>query len=515
MGETEKKAKQIAKNTIYLYARMFFALIIGLFTSRIVLKTLGFADFGIYNVVSSVIILFNFLQHALRNATSRYITYELGTNDTKRLKQIYSMAINSHVLLALIIFVVLEIGGSWFVNEKLNISSDRLFAANWAFQFSLLNFCFSIIRTPWESNVVAHEKFNFFAIVSILHIVLNLVGVCLLIYSPIDKLITYAFYLTANTCIVFAIYIIYCGKKFKDCRYHYIWDKKIFKDFYSYSGWSMTVNIACGFSAQSISIFFNLFLGVVANAALGITHQVVGQLNAFVSSFTQAFNPQIIKSYAANQKSYFFRLLFSSSKISYILMLFISLPVCLNVDYILRIWLGEYPPMAPSLIIITVVYYLIEAIQSPFVHAVHATGQLKVHQSVVSIIRIAAIPGMYFALKFGASGAFAMGIWVASNFISGVFRTIYMKKLIDLPLHRYLKEVLLKLFIITVISLPIPIALTGVIKNQFTAFLVSSIVAVSFVIGFGLFIALDNQERNFVYGLPVVRKITKCLNLVR
>lgn len=514
MSESEKKAKQIAKNTVYLYVRMFFALIVGLFTSRIVLKTLGFADFGIYNVVGSVIVLLNFLQHALRNATSRYITYELGTNNIKQLNRIYSMAINCHVLLAIIIFAILEIGGTWFVNEKLNISPDRLFAANWAFQFSLLNFCLSVIRTPWESNVVAHEKFNFFAIVSILHIVLNLVGVCLLIYSPIDKLITYAFYLTANTLLVFIIFIIYCGKKFQDCKYHYLWDKTIFKDFYSYSGWSMTVNVACGFSTQSISIFFNLFLGVVANAALGISHQVVGQLNAFVASFTQAFNPQIIKSYAANQKQYFFRLLFSSSKISYILMLFISLPVCVNINYILGIWLGEYPSLAASFIIITVVYYLIEAVQSPFVHAVHATGQLKVHQSVVSVIRIATIPCMYLALKFGASGALTMGIWVASNFISGVFRTIYMKRLVELPLHRYLKEVMLKLFIVTVLSLPIPIVLAEVIENQFVAFLVSSLVSVCFVLGLGLFIALDNQERKFVYSMPVVRKITKRLNLI-
>ncbi len=514
MSESEKKAKQIAKNTVYLYIRMFLALVVGLFTSRIVLKTLGFADFGIYNVVGSIVVLFSFLKHALRNATSRYITYELGTNNKKRLQQIYSMAIICHVLLSIIIFLIMEIGGIWYVNEKLNVSPDRLFAANWAFQFSLLNFCISVIITPWESSVIAHEKFNFYALISILHILLNLVGVCLLIYSPIDKLITYAFYLTANTFLIFIMYIIYCRKKFKDCTYHYTWDNKIFKDFYSYSGWSMTVNLACGFSTQSISIFFNLFLGVVANAALGVCHQVVAQLNAFVSSFTQAFNPQIIKSFAANQKQFFFRLLFSTSKISFLLMLFISLPVCLNIEFLLKIWLGEYPPMAPPLIIVTVVYYLIEAIQTPFVHAVHATGNLKTHQAVVSIIRLAAIPLMYFALKFGATGTFTMGIWVASNFISSVFRTIYMKKLIDLPLNRYLKEVLLKLFYVTVLSLPIPIMLNEVIRNQFAAFLVSSIVVVCLVSGLGLFIALDNQERKFVYGLPLIRKITKYYNLI-
>ena len=195
-------------------------------------------------------------------------------------------------------------------------------------------------------------------------------------------------------------------------------------------------------------------------------------------------------------------------------MLFVSLPVYLNIEFLLKIWLGDYPKMAPSLISITIIYYLIEAIQSPFVHAVHATGKLKVHQSVVSIIRIAAVPGMYIALKLGASGAFTMGIWVFSNFIAGVFRTMYMKKLIELPLRRYLKEVMLKLLILTILVLPIPILLTKVITNQVFYFFISTIVAVSLVLGLGLFVALDKQERKFVYGFPVIRKVTKRLNLI-
>lgn len=488
---------------------MALTLIVGLFTSRIVLRTLGFEDYGIYNVVSSVIVFFSFLQHALRNATSRYITYSIGEGNTIKLSNIYSMAINSHIILAAILFLFIELGGVWFLNHRLEIPQDRLHAANWAFQLCLINFCVSIIKTPWESNIVAHEKFNFYALVSVVNVTLNLVAVCILIYSPVDKLITYSFLLSLNTVLVFLAYVLYCKNKFPDCKYIASWDFKLLKEFSSYSGWSLLVNLACGISSQSISIFFNIFVGVLANAALGVANQVVSHLNSFVTSFTQAFNPQIIKSYASGHDEYFQKLIFTTSKFSYILMLLVCLPACINIKYILSIWLGEYPPLAPSFICATIAYYMIEAIQTPFVHAVHATGNLKVHQVVVSIIRILAVPITYYALRAGYAPVYAIVIWTFSNFTAGIFRTIYMKSLIGLQLGDYCKNVLLRLLLLTLLSFPLPFLLARMITVPVLSLLASSMTSVVIVLLFSLLLAFDHREREFIFSLPIVKRIIK------
>lgn len=488
-------------------------MIVSLFTSRIVLKTLGFVDFGIYNVVNSVVVFFSFMQYALRNATSRYITYEIGSGNTERLQKVYSMAINSHFLLAVLFFVGLEIGGVWFLNNKLNISAERLESANWAFQFSLVNFCISIIRTPWESNIVAHEKFNFYAITSILQVALNLIAVYVLVYSPIDKLVTYAFFLSFNVGVIFLSYVIFCKKNFREIKYLKVWDRKILKEFTSYSGWSLIVNMACGFSQQSISIFFNMFLGAIANAALGVCNQVVSQLNAFVGNFTQAFNPQIIKSYATKDYEYFFKLIFASSKISYILMLFIGIPVCANVDTILSVWLGDYPPMTPALICVTLTYYLIEALQAPLVQAVHANGNIKTHQIWVASFNLIAVPVMYLVLYMGMPGEVVVGVWTLANIAAAIFRTIYLKKLIDFPTLLYTKEVIIKIILFTVISLPIPVLFGICISNKLVAFFSSCFVSVAITSLAGLFIALNKSERTLLYRIPIFAKIASKLHL--
>lgn len=515
----DDRSKRIAKNAGYLYLRMFLTMIVSLFTSRIVLNTLGFDDFGIYNVVGSVVVFFSFLKHALKNATSRYITYELGSGNNERLHVIYSMAINSHIILALFLFIVLEIGGVWFLNNKLNIPEGRMYAANWCFQFSLLNFCISIIQTPLESNIVAHERFNFYAITSIVHVVLNLVSVYILVYSPIDKLITYAFFLMFNVLSIFICYVVYCRRQFKDVRYRKTWDFSILKDFSKYSGWSLLVNMACGFSHQSISILFNQFLGTIANAALGVCTQVISQLNSFVSNFTHAFNPQIIKSYAAGDKSYFFKLVFSSSKISYILMLFIAIPLCSNIEIVLTVWLKEFPPMTPTLIFVTVIYYLIEALQAPLVQAVHANGNIKVHQIWVASFNLISIPLMYLVLYLGWRGEFVIVMWTAANLASAIFRTIYLGKLVDFPVKNYLRDVILKVGLFTVLCVPIPFIFARVVTNPWISFFGSCIISVILTIVVGLFVALDCSERQLLYRVPIISKaidkvlsFTKCCN---
>lgn len=506
---SDQNSQRVAKNTLYLFLRMILVMGVSLFTSRVVLKTLGFEDFGIYNVVGSVVVFFSFLQAALRNATYRYLAFELGTGDRKKLTIVYSMAINSHLLLALFLFLLLEIGGIWFLNYKLNIPESRLNAANWAYHFSLLTFCLGIIRTPFESNIIAHEKMDFYAIISIFEVVAKLLIVYLLIIIPFDKLIMYAILMTAVYLLLSMGYYIYCKIKFRDCVYERIWETSILKQFCSYSGWSLLVNGACIVRTQSINIFFNLFLGVIANAALGIANQVVAALNSFVASFTQAFNPQIIKSYAANDSTYFYRLLFSTSKLSYYLLFIITLPFVLNVNFVLGLWLGDYPEMAPIFIETIILYYLIDAMQMPLVTAVHATGKLKTHQILISIIVFAMIPIAYLLLYFGLSGSLVLALNAICNLVCAIARTIYMKRLIQLDVKKYVKTVVLPIGMVSLFSVPIPIYLSFSYEDGWLKFIVLSIVSLLLSILIVYYMGLDSEEKLMLKKMPVISKFVK------
>lgn len=501
--------ERIAKNTVFLYIRMIIVMCVSLFTSRIILKILGFEDFGIYNVVGSVVVFFSFLQAALRNATSRYLTYDIGLGYPDNISRTFSMAVNSHIILALIIWVLLELGGVWFINNKLVIEPERVSAANWAYQFSLLTFCVSVIKTPFESSIIAHEKMDFYAITSIIEVLLKLAIVYLLIVSPVDKLIAYSFLVFCVALVLLLWFILYCRRQFADTRYIKYWDSETLIKFVQYSGWSILVNGACVVRSQSINIFFNLFMGVVANAAMGIANQVISALNMFVQNFTQAFRPQIIKSYAAQDYDYFNRLVFLTSKISYLLLLFISIPIISNIDFILRIWLGEYPEMTPVFIQAIVLYYLVDALQEPLLVAVHATGNIKYHQIYISSIIFLVVPISYIMLKSGCSGESVLILNALSNVVCAIVRTMYMKKLIGLNIYLYVSKVILPLSVITLLSVPLPIILSNVLVASWKTFIIISLISVVITAGTSIIFGLDKSERQYVMKFTIVKKILR------
>ncbi|MBO4670286.1 MAG: oligosaccharide flippase family protein [Bacteroidales bacterium] len=503
---------RVARNTGYLFLRMILVLVVGLYTSRVVLRALGFTDFGIYNVVGSVVVFFGFLRLALTNATYRYIVYALGEGDSDKLGKTYSMAINCHVVLAAALLIILEAIGIPVVRHGLNIPPERIQAAMWAYQFSILTFAFSILQTPFNSNVIAHEKMDFYALVSIVEVLLKL-GLAFIVASTgFDRLIMYAMLLTVSAVVVFLFYVIYCKIKFRDCRFEFFWNGKLVKEFASYSGWSLLVNAADVSITQLISIFFNLFLGVIANAALGIANQVIGQLNSFMGTFTQAFDPQIIKSYASGRRDYFMSLIYSTSKITFLLMLFICLPLVANIDFVLRIWLGEYPPDAPVFIKAIIVYVLIDSFQSPLWQAVHATGRLKVHQILMFCVKILAIPAMYLALKLGADGATTLLIWASVNLLSAIVRTVYMKTLIGLDLMKYLKDVVFIIVLVAAVAVPAVLWLSNYMGSNLKSFLISSTAAVIVVGGLSYFVALNRKEREVLKSMPVVGRVLNALS---
>lgn len=503
----DNRSGKIAKNTLFLYIRMVLVLLINLYTSRVLLQVLGIEDFGIFNLVGGVVVFLSFFQSALSNATYRFLAFELGLKNYDKLNRVYSMAVNCHLLLALILWIIMEIGGVWFINTHLNIPETRVFAANWLYQFSLLSFAFSIIRTPYNSNIIAHEKMNFYALISIVESVLKLAVLYMLLISPFDRLIVYGFLLSLVAFIVLLIYASYCAIKLKEVKYKKCWDQTLFKQLVSYSGWSLFVNSADMLTTQSISIFFNWFIGIIANAAIGIMNQVNAGLSMFVSNFSQAFNPQLIKSYAAKEYDYFMRLIISTSKISYILYIIVAVPIATNIHFVLGIWLGDYPPLSADFILATLVYYMVDSMQSPLFNAIHATGKIKVHHLLVGILKLLAIPGMYVVLRLGYGGVEALVVWSISNILVGCARTIYMHYLIHLDLRVYVYRVVMPLLAITAVVGLIEYWIVLKLGESFLSLLLNGVSGLLLTFVLAYVFLFDSKERALLMKMPILNKI--------
>ena len=468
--------KRIAKNTSFMFLRMLLVLVVGLYTSRVILRTLGVEDFGIYNVVGSVVVLFTFLQQALTNATSRYITYAIGENDKINTNTTFIMAVNAHFLLAVVVVLLSETVGLYFLYSYLVIPTDRLFAANVVYQFSILAFCFGLIRTPYNSDIIAQEKMGFFAYTSIVEVVLKLLIVYLLVIIYEDKLILYSLFLCCVNFIMLLWYIYFCRKNFVESKYRLYWDRLKLISMMKYSGWSVVVNGADVCVNQSIVYFFNIFLGVVANAALGIATQVNTYLTQFLNSFTQSYNPQIIKSYASREWDYFNKLIFSTSKISYYFLFLMSIPLILNIDYVLGLWLGEVPDQTSTFVIYMLIFSLIDAYSAPLWTAVYANGNIRNHQLIMGSIKILNIPLAYIILHYGLPAYLALFSKALLNFVCSVVRPIYVRHLFKLSLKRYFKEVISPVYLVSVLAIPIPFLLLDLINNGMVKLIITSLV---------------------------------------
>jgi len=500
------KTGRVAKNTFFLFLRMLLVLGVGLYTSRIVLDILGVEDFGIYNVVGAIVVLFSFLQNALTNATYRFITFDLGTGNIENLRKTFSMALNIHIILAIGLLFLCETIGLYILNTNLNIAEDRMFAANIAYQFSVLCFCTNIIKTPYNSSIIAHEKMSFFAWTSIIEALGKLLVVFLLPIIAIDKLVLYAFLILAITIILLLCYYLYCRKNFNECRYQKYWDKDIFRKMLKYSCWSMLVNGADVCVNQSAVFFFNIFFGVVSNAALGLANQVNAHLNNFLNSFTQAYNPQIIKSYASKDFDYFYKLLFSTSKISFYLLFLITIPLLINIDFILGLWLKEVPKDTSVFVIVIAIYSLIDAYSAPLWIGVHATGNLKGHQILMSAIKILNIPIAYILLRLGYAAWTVLALKAFLNFICSIARPCYVKKLYGLPLKDYFTKMFLPVSIVTICTIPIPLIISPNWTNGWEKFCITS--ALFELIAFLTiwFIGMNIKERNLLKKIIASRR---------
>ena len=401
MPNNSATTKRIAKNTLMLYFRMFITTIVGLYTSRVVLNTLGVTDFGIYNVVGSIITMATFLNSAMVAASQRFLSFELGRGDSDRLKRVFCTSVNIHASICLFAFVLAETVGLWFVNTKLVIPEDRMVAANWVYQASILTFIINVMSVPYNSAIVAHEKMSAFAYISILDVTLKLLIVYLLVIIPFDKLIIYSILMVCVVVLIRLCYTVYCKCHFQECTYKLMMDWPLFKEMFSFAGWSVIGNLGFTFKDQLSNVILNLFFGTTVNAARGIGMQVTNHVKTFANSFTMALNPQITKQYAVGNLEASRKLVYAGSRYTFYLLTIISIPVIINIDYILKLWLGIVPEYTNLFVIFSIIIALIYALSECVTKAIQATGRIKWFQIGISIIMLAELPIAWLLMELG------------------------------------------------------------------------------------------------------------------
>ena len=430
-------------------------MLISLYTSRAVLDALGETDFGIYNLVGGIVILFSFMNSAMSAATQRYLNYELGRGDIKQVGRVFSMSITTHICIALLVLLLGETVGLWFVMTQLNIPTDRYEAAIWVYHLPLLGCCVNILRIPYNACIIAYERMSLYAYISIVEAILRLVIVFILVFSKIDVLVFYAILMFFVIALINGVYLLYCHRHFETSHYHFFWDKPLFEQLMSFSGWSMLGSIATTGVGQGMSILLNIFYGVALNAALGISHQVHTAVASFVSSFQTAFSPQIVKTYAANQKKEFYSLTCRSSRLSYCLVFLMAPILIVGMSYFLHIWLTIVPDYTGAFAITSIVLCMIDALSGPLWMAVQATGNIRNYQLLMSVIIMSTLPIMYIMLILGISPIWVVGIRVVIHFILHLARILYLKKVLGFPSPFYMKDVMGRILFMTLLSCPL------------------------------------------------------------
>lgn len=489
---------RIVKNTTLLYIRMLIILIISLYTSRVVLSVLGADDFGIYNVVGGVVVLFSFLTNAMTSSTQRFLNYNLGLNDENKVIKVFNTAIITHFTIFVLVFILAETIGLWFVKTQLNIPPDRTTAMLWVYQMSVLSTLINIMVIPYRASIIAAEKMSVFAYVSILEALLKLIIVLILPYVTTDKLISYVVLLSFVSILNFVIYEEVCRRKLSFTRFHLQWDKAQYKEQISFSGWYLFGGLAMVGSKQGTNILINIFFNVAINASVGIANQVRNAVYGFITSFQTAFNPPIVKLYAAGEVEELLKLIYRSSKFSYFLLFTLSFPIILFCKEVLSIWLVDVPEYAVIFTQLVMIESFTEALSSPLWIAIGATGKVQKYQFFVSLIILSSLPLIYISFKLGFNPIIAFLINLIISIIALLYRLLYIKKYVHYSFHDYFIQVILPCLKITLISIPVPL----ILKYYFCASTISTllILAVSIVISTITIylIGLNKSERLFI-----------------
>lgn len=498
MQDFSKNNKRIAKNTLLLYARMLFIMIIQLYTSRIVLNTLGVSDYGIYNVVGGVVTMLGFLNGTMSAATQRYITFELGRGNFSSLQAVFSTTIQIHTLISVIVILFAETIGLWFLNYKMQIPIERHEAAFWVYQCSILASVITIMSVPYNATIIAHEKMSAFAYISILEVVLKLIIVYLLVLSPIDKLILYAILILIVQLLIRLCYSYYCNKHFPESRYKHCFNKQLFQDMISFAGWNLIPNIAAVLNTQGMNILLNLFFGPVVNAARGIAVQVQTAMNQFCANFQMAINPQIVKSYAAKENERTKQLMYRSARFSFYLLFMIVLPMMLETNSILTLWLKIVPENTVIFLRIMMGCILLWTFSNPMCEVAYATGNIKKLNLTCSCIVLLALPISWISLKLGAPAYSSFLFIFLFEIVAQIARMYILRTLTNFSIRDFTQKVFARTFIVACISAIIPFIVCYFMNTSFIRMLLTIFLSILSVGATGYILGITKDERSFI-----------------
>lgn len=451
MTKQTSNKKRLAKNTLLLYVRTMLVLFIGLFTSRVILNTLGVENYGIYNVVGGFVSMFSIISHTLTSTTQRFLNFELGKKENSRSQYVFGASMTIHILISLVLVLLLETVGLWFLNFKMNIDPDRMFAANCVFQFSIFTFILNIISQPYNAAIIAHERMGAFAYISLLDVLLKLLVVYALCVSPVDKLIFYSFLLLLEAFFIRAIYSVYSHRNFKETKYVFVKDKEVYKEITGFAGLNFIGVLASVLSGQGVNVLLNLFFGVVVNAAKGIASQVNHAVLKFVDDFMTALRPQITKACAAGQINEMRDLCYKGTRFSYYLILLFSIPLIFKTQYILSLWLKTYPDNAVIFVRLTLILSLCSVLSKTTINAILAQGKIQKMTFLIGSVNLVTLPICYVALKMGAPAYSAYIVNILIEFVLLFIRLWVLSGLLNFPIFGYVKHVLTYIFIVTVI----------------------------------------------------------------
>lgn len=494
-----EKGKRIIKNTLLLYIRMLFLMLVTLYTSRVVLDALGVVDYGIYNVVGGFVSMFALISAALTGACSRFINIELGKGTLESQKVVFSTSLTIQSGLALIVAVLSEVIGIWFINNVMVLPVERLSAAHWCFQFSVFTFCMNLITVPYNASIIAHEKMKAFAYLGVLQGVVQLFISFLICWNPFDRLVFYALLLMLLQFSIRYMFKVYCRRNFPECQYQFILDKPLLKRMFGYSLWHMIGNGGVILKGHGVNLLLNFFFGPAVNAARGIASQVDNTINLFVTNFMMSINPQITQSYAKGDFSYMHSLINKGSRFSFFLLLLLSLPVMLNIDFLLQLWLKEVPPYTSQFAQLTLISIMIESISKPLVTAQNATGNVRNYQLVVGGVQLLNLPLSFIALYMGMSPVSVVVVLIIVSILTLAAR-LYMLPftLVNFSRMSFFNGVILKCFFVTIVASIFPMMFYGKFAPSILSFLISSIISILLSIIAVLYVGCNEHERFYI-----------------
>lgn len=489
---------------------MLFSMGVSLYTSRVILSTLGVEDFGIYGVVGGVVAMFSFINGSMSGATSRFLTFELGTGNKENLNKTFSSAVTIHILIAIFVLILAETIGLWFLENKLVIPAGRMNAARWVYQLSIASTMIAIVQVPYNATIIAHERMNIYAYVEILNVCLKLGIVYLLVVGNFDKLILYAVLVFCVSTLIAIIYRIYCLKNFEESKYHFLWDRKYIYPMLSFSGWSLFGSAVSMTRGQGINILMNIFFGTAVNAANAIANQVNAVISIFSYNFTTSLNPQIVKSYAANEREQMKMLIFRGGKFSFFLLLMLSIPILLETDIVLKLWLRDVPEYAAVFTKLIILFSLTDCFTTTLSMAVQATGKIRHYQILVGGGLLFTFPIALVCYKLGANPQSAFVGAIIVSVIAIFIRLYFIKKYLNIKIYDYAKSVLLSAVMVFMCSLILPYFLYRYMEYGWLRLISVCFISICSTTLFTYLLGLTKLERirieNFIKNKAIKRK---------